>query len=946
MTPVLCAVFLLSGASALIFENLWFRQAGLAFGTTVWASSLVLSGFMGGLALGNAWVARAGPRIARPIRAYAWLEAAVALTGLALVVGLPHLPRPLASLFRPLLGEPLALNAIRFTLAFALLLVPSTAMGATLPLLVKALHRHRPGFGTALGWLYGWNTLGAMLGAIAAEEWLVPAFGIRASAGAAVACNAAAILMCLTVLRPIDHPLAEAPENAPSAPDRSRARVLGASALSGASLLALEVVWFRFLQLFVHSSTRSFAIMLMVVLLGIGSGSLIAGWWLRARPAAWRVFGPVALAAGLLVVASYQHIDLVAPAAGSHALVSFGDVARLSLWLMLPISLLSGVLFTFIGRAAFETWGEETRTTGWVTMANTLGAMVGSLAAAWWLLPALGIEGSFFCCALLYGVVAVLAPRAWLRSAGPRRARLAAYALAGLYLLSLAGFPFGAMRHRIVPAVVARWLDDGTRIASFQEGLNETIVYLERRRLGLVAEHQLVTNSYSMAGTSLPDQRYMSHFVYWPLAFHPEVRKALLISYGVGVTAGALVDSREIEQIDVVDISPEIVAMNRIVYRDPSRYPPDDPRVRVIVEDGRFFLLVSDEHYDLITAEPPPLGVAGVVNLYTREYFELLRERLAEGGIVTYWLPVGLLADSDARHVIRAFCDAFPDCSLWRGVRWEWMLAGSRRAERNGPPPRETFERQWRDARVAEQLRILGFEAPELLLTTFLGDSDFLHTLTANDPPLVDDRPARVGRSGPRGFPLFSRIVEPEAVLRRLAASDWLRTAAPSELIDKAVAAFPAYADMERLWIEGPRAVRVAPWARVDRLLSGSRFATFVQWHLGDGLEHTGSVQRLADAEDTRAQVEPFLAIRAVARGEFERAATLLRGARERGFDDPKLYYVEILAEAYSGRVDRARALAAELASRREESRTDPAFWDFVAERFGIANPYAARPSG
>ena len=290
--------------------------------------------------------------------------------------------------------------------------------------------------------------------------------------------------------------------------------------------------------------------------------------------------------------------------------------------------------------------------------------------------------------------------------------------------------------------------------------------------------------------------------------------------------------------------------------------------------------------------------------------------------------------------MIRAFCDVFPDCSLWRGVRWEWMLAGSRDAAVRGPVSRDRFERQWRDPEVAERLRVLGFEAPELLLATFLGDSEFLHTLTAADPPLIDDRPGRVTTSGPRGFPLFSRIADAEEVRRRLAESEWLRSAVATEWVDAAVAAFPVLAEMEQLWIEGPRSVRVPPWSRLDRLLSGTRYATFVQWHLGDGLEHSGAVERIARSADTRPLAEPFLAIRALARGEYERAAELLSGARANGFDAPKIYYVEMLAEAYGGNADRARTLSRELSKAYPESETDPAFWEFVASRFGIENPY------
>src|SRR5436190_2093537 len=192
MGIVLSAVFFASGASALIFETLWFRQAGLAFGNSVWASSLVLSGFMAGLALGNTLAAALGRRVRHPVRLYAIAEAVIALTGVGLVYLFPVLGAALAPLFRPLLDHPWALNPLRLVVAFVLLLIPSTAMGITLPLLTKALLRDDRSFGRVLGALYGWNTLGAMTGVVAGEMFLVGALGVRGTALAAGALNLAA----------------------------------------------------------------------------------------------------------------------------------------------------------------------------------------------------------------------------------------------------------------------------------------------------------------------------------------------------------------------------------------------------------------------------------------------------------------------------------------------------------------------------------------------------------------------------------------------------------------------------------------------------------------------------------------------------------------------------------------------------------------------------------
>ena len=243
-------IFFLSGASALIFEQLWFRQAGLALGNSVWASSLVLAGFMGGLAIGNGVVARIGHRVRRPVALYAGLEVAIATTGIALVHLLPALSPLLAPILRPLLDVPLAANAIRLGSAFLLLLVPSVAMGSTLPLLVAALHRRQRNFGQALGLLYGWNTIGAVAGVIVGEAVLIDAFGIRTTAWIAGGVNLLAAGIAWILSGRLDTGGASAIE-APAAPmPRRTLWFLAAAFMAGACLLGLEVAWFRFLILF------------------------------------------------------------------------------------------------------------------------------------------------------------------------------------------------------------------------------------------------------------------------------------------------------------------------------------------------------------------------------------------------------------------------------------------------------------------------------------------------------------------------------------------------------------------------------------------------------------------------------------------------------------------------------------------------------------------------
>ena len=312
----------------------------------------------------------------------------------------------------------------------------------------------------------------------------------------------------------------------------------------------------------------------------------------------------------------------------------------------------------------------------------------------------------------------------------------------GVLLAALVLFPYGTDRV-LFRKVASQLTKESDQVAAIKETVTGTLIYTESRLLGEPISHRLVTDGHSMAGTNSHSWRYMKQYVYLPVALHPAPRKACLISFGCGVTARTLTDTKkELTQIDVVDISKDILEMNRVIYPAPEDQPLRDPRVRVFVEDGRFHLLSTRERYDLITSEPPPPKAAGVVNLYTREYFQLIHDRLAEGGMATYWLPLHSLSQSDSRAIIRAWCDVFSECSLWNGSGNDWMLFGVR----DGFPPvaEERFQRQWQDSRVAPILSACGFESPGLLGATFIGDRTLMLDLTKNSEPLADNFPYRL----------------------------------------------------------------------------------------------------------------------------------------------------------------------------------------------------------
>jgi predicted membrane-bound spermidine synthase len=947
MTASLYAIFAASGASALIFETLWFRQAGLGFGNSVWASSLVLSGFMGGLALGNALAARYGAGLRNPIRIYALAEVAIALTGIGLVFLFPILGSVMAPWFHPLLEQPWILNPLRLLIALILLLIPSTAMGVTLPLLTQALIVYDRNFGSVLGRLYGWNTLGAVIGVIASEMLLIRALGVHGTALAAglldLMAAAAAVWLSTRALRPSFEP---------SPIDRKvfhwgmGTPWLAAVFFSGFCLLALEVVWFRFLLLFVFGQSVAFAVMLGVVLAGIALGGLVASQGLRLLPDAHRFASPIAFAAGLLCVASYAVFpEVIQPFASSpHVISEALDILRIGTPLMFPVAFLSGGFFTLVGAALRHDRASETETTGVLTLANTVGAALGSLVGGFVLLPGLGMEKSFFLIGLLYGGIGALLI---LKSPSPRRI---AYATAAVFVLGLAFFPFGSMERQLL-RIPVDWhlrMDPSARVSAVREGLTETIIYFETPMLGKPVSYTMLTNAYSMSGTKQLSRRYMKLYVYWPMAIHPNLKRALLICYGVGNTAKALTDTKSLETIDVVDISRDVLEMNNVVYKERADRPLNDPRVRVHIEDGRYFLQATDRRFDLITAEPPPPSIAGVVNLYTREYFRLIYDRLAEGGIVTYWLPIHELTDVSTKAVLRAFCDVFEDCSLWNGTGSNLMMVGTRKAR--GPVSEEQFVRQWTDPVVAPEMRGLGFERPEQLGALFIGDADYLKELTVGTRPLVDNDPKQIEApltSQEESVRLIRSFTNVLAAKERFSHSPIIQRLWPERLRTASLPFFEFQNVINAHWYGAlPKLDLNKDIGWLHPLLTRSDLKTPVLWLLGSDSD----IQRIVGGASPEELMDPtrqfHLAIRLISERNFAAAVEPLSRAEQLTEYREVAFRLRIYSLCMSGQKNEAQRLAEEHLAQflrakgmdlkpDEKLRLEP-FWTWMKQAFGI----------
>jgi predicted membrane-bound spermidine synthase len=942
-------IFFLSGAAALIFETLWFRLAELVFGNSVWGAALVLSGFMAGLAIGNFLVARYGPHIKKPMSIYAGLEVMIGFSGFILVLILPGFQELLIPLYRPFLDHLVALNLVRLVIVFILLLIPTMAMGTTLPIMVKSLSSIDNSFGSVLGNLYGINTVGAVTGVLICEFLLINYLGMENTGKLAASLNLGAALLALRIAPYMDQCCQRsASSNEKTSINFSllvkNRNLLIAAFLSGAILLALEIIWFRFLQLFSFGTSQIFATMLAVVLAGIGMGGLLASVLFRIENHIVRYIKEISLLGGILILIVYISFNRFISFLSFLGVPEFTSFVLYSLFLMFPVSLLSGLLFTSLGNAIKKNNITSTGAAGLLTLSNTTGAMCGALVAGFLLLSYLGMEMSFYVLALCYGLIALLVPGQYstLRMTGIIVKPISL--MTAIYLLILGFFPFGEMDQ-----VFFKRIADGygaSSISSVSEGTVATNMYLKYDNYGKPEFYRLVTNSHSMSATNIHGKRYMKLFVYLPVALHPGVSNALLISYGHGSTAKALVDTASIRSIDIVDISKEILNMSDVLYSSHDN-PLHDVRVNVHIEDGRFFLLTTPHQYDLITGEPPPPKGAGIVNLYSQEYFKLLYGRLNEGGIATYWLPTHGLYLSDSKAIIKAFCNIFNDCSLWNGSGLDWILMGTKNSA--GPVTYEHFTAQWRTPNVAHELKFLGIENAAQLGATFIADADFLKELTKNSLPVTDNFPRRlspdIAFDNVSFYPYYNIMSESDT-MNRFMHSKYIEQIWPRPLRQETVKYFKYQRMINKRIVSEYRESEYGkndeqPLNDLHDVLTNTSLETLPLWLMNsDDVQQSIIHQLMSDNIHIHA-IPAQLALQAIAKRDYAEAIKQIELYLKTNATENKsvMYSLYLYSLSVSGRIEEANILMTKTISSFPPNRENILFITWLHDSFGLDIP-------
>lgn len=708
-TRLLTLALFVSGAAALVLQGVWARWLTFSLGADAYGTTAVLATFMVGLGLGALAAGRVASRLsaARSLHLLALLEGVNAAWAVGTIAWLPSaFPEAVAWLARAAGVDALPATA-RLALACAALAVPTFVMGATLPLAVRALAEGRSDRGGSAGWAYAVNTLGAAVGAGLGATWLVDRVGLSGTAATAAALQLVAGALAALTARGASRAV---PDATPDGPARHRALAVAAFGASGFAGLTLEVAANRVLALQLGSTVRAFSGMLASLLAGIALGGFVgASATRRLRPET-----ALALALAGLGAATGVAIFLLERGVGPAAV-------------LVPAGVALGAIAAIVGRLSGGAPATIPAGFGIAYAANALASGAGALVAGLVLLPALGATGTL----QVGGAVALAAGALVLVRTGTFRERTGA-AYAALLLVALGA----AAGREPVRATYARWFG-GSRLVAVVEGPVQAVAVTAESTDQFLEFRRLVAHRTSLAATHLASQRYMRLLGHLPVLLAEEPRRALVICLGTGTTVAAVTAHRELERIDVAEISPEVVALVGRVH-PAGAAALADPRLRLHVEDGRHVLLASAKPWDVITLEPPPPADAGVVSLYTEEFYALTRARLSPGGVVAQWIPLQSSSLEEVRMLVGAFARSFPHAAAFLPLERDLVLVGS---DRPLARPLATWQERIGATGVAASMHEVGFGDATSLLAAAIADRDALLRFSASAPALTDDRP-------------------------------------------------------------------------------------------------------------------------------------------------------------------------------------------------------------
>jgi spermidine synthase len=789
--PLLLGLFALSGALSLVYEILWLRSLILIFGATTFAVSAVLTAFMGGLALGSFVLGRHADRFRRPGFVYGVMEIGIGLYALLV----PFFFGALVPFYRFVWEryEPsfTTFSLLKFACALGVLLIPTTLMGGTLPVLSRFVANRGEGVSRRIGMLYAVNTAGAVVGTAAAGFLLLPRLGMTRALWVAAAGNMALGLVAIVAFgrqAPVRQPLTR---SEPVLRFAGRQRlILGGIAASGAVAMVFEVAWTRVIGLVIGGSVYSFTTMLTTFLVGLAVGAAcVARVADRTRMDPARLMGLLMTGTGLtafLTLLAFHELPYLFAVGmrrwqGSEQVLGMRFAIAFAV-MLLPTVLLGG-LFPAAVRACVADTERLGEAVGRAYAINTLGTIVGSALAGFVLLPAFGARA-----AILGAIVTELALGALLLATGSSRFRwlqaAAVLATAALVPAIAPGWDALVMNSGMylyandIKDTSRRAFNDyltehGAELLYARDGATSSIIVVRERE---VDNTFLATNGKVDASTriDLQTQLLLAHL---PLLLAPEAREVLVVGLASGITAGAVL-THPVSRVTAVEIEPAVLEASEF-FREYNNDALRDPRTRVILDDARNRLLVDRMRYDVIISEPSNPWITVASNLFTREAWDLVRERLTPGGIFCQWIQLYGIQPEDLKALLRTFHDVFPEIAVFTTIKGsDLAVIGSARPLRFSP---EGLSARMRDLPVAVDLARIGVRTPADLLSYFdFGTAGVERLLGEGEGPTNTDDNARIEFATPRSLMLSTGPANAAAIAAVLAS--------PAELLDTAQA--------------------------------------------------------------------------------------------------------------------------------------------------------------
>ena len=721
--PLLLVLFLGSGCAALIYEIVWFQLLQLVIGSSAISLGVLLGVFMGGMCLGSYGLSRVISARQHPLRMYAFLELGIGAFGLLVLVLMPLV----GTVYSSVVGHGLPGLLLRGVFAAIVLLPPTMLMGATLPAVARWVEATPRGV-SWLGFFYGGNTAGAVFGCLLAGFYLLRVHDLYVATFVAVALNALVGGIGLYLSTRTRH-TPPSPETAAATPAVAGVRFVYATiALSGLTALGAEVVWTRLLSLLLGGTTYTFSIILAVFLIGIGLGSSVGAFAARELKRPRLALGVAQLLLTTAIAWTAWSVTQALPywpinpsLTEDPWMVFQVDLVR-CLWAVLPAAMLWGASFPLALAAVASKGQDPGRVVGSVYAANTIGAIVGAVLFSVVLIPGIGTQQSQ---RALIIVAALSATLMLVVAAGEKRGRPATVPWAfgiliagGLCTWSVAPVPALLVAYGRFSA--PRLYNHGEFIY-VGEGMNSSPA-VSRLSNGVLNYHNAGKVQASSEPQDMRLQRMLGHLTTL-VPEHPN--SVLVIGCGAGVTAGATSINPMVSKVTIAEIEPLVPRVVSEYFGDHNYNVVRNPKVHVQIDDARHFLNTTREKFDAITSDPFDPWVKGAATLYSKEFWQLAKNHLNPGGVVTVFVQLYESGTAAVKSEIATFFEVFPDGIIWgntyNGEGYDIVLMGQAGPSRIDVDAMQERLRRPEFGIVSQSLREIGFNSAVDLLATYGG---------------------------------------------------------------------------------------------------------------------------------------------------------------------------------------------------------------------------------